>query len=366
MALLQDENAPNGVSTLTFPLSENQPQVISDDLFRQHLKDSLFPQYLLSNSDYRENRDLASLFTAELGTPVLDEMKDYLHFVATRSLYHVDPLHEQHIKKRNIVITENPGLHLVWYYDTIFIKPIPPILLNFTIWREFLLPPTSIKNNNQQKGESTPSQRKSYRINSLNNHCKSALGFLRTYALLVRYPSDFRIAQNLYLIPSDINYSEFRAFINPFMSLPHSAVSHRYEFGQMRLTRLNWAVRLLQPRSVSTGSWFANRLYYQELYTQSGDYLVSWLPPLLFAFTSLSLMLSSMQVVLAALGTGTWRAFVKASWGFSVATIILCSSVTCIMSLHFLVLVLGQVIYSLRDKSGRVSETRRTRYHVTV
>ena len=33
-----------------------------------------------------------------------------------------------------MIVTEHPGLHLVWYYDTIFLKPIPPYLLSRAFW----------------------------------------------------------------------------------------------------------------------------------------------------------------------------------------------------------------------------------------
>ncbi|KUM63505.1 hypothetical protein ACN42_g3592 [Penicillium freii] len=206
--------------------------------------------------------------SAELETPVLDELNGYLHFIAPRDYRRVHPLHEHLIRKRQIVVTENPGLHLIWHYDTIFIKPIPPFLLNFMMWRRFLLPPV--------KSVDDSTQQSSYPICDLQLPCKSALGFLRTYELLIRHPSDFNIAQTMNLIPQNISYFEFRAFIGPFHFLPDAAVAQRYYFGQMRLTRLNWAVRLLQPRMVRTGGWFANRLYYQELSTQSSEYILGF------------------------------------------------------------------------------------------
>ncbi|EGR50357.1 uncharacterized protein TRIREDRAFT_41607, partial [Trichoderma reesei QM6a] len=242
-------------------------------VFLRHLQDYLPGHSVLDRCAIRENRDLTAVVADELNTPVLDEIQDYLHLIAPRLHTRIDSLHRYQIKKMRIVITEDPGLHLIWYYDTIFIKPIVPLFLSFIMWTD------------------------RYSTATLSYQCQSALGFVRTYAFLVQHRSDFDIAQSLGLIPQDIDYSSFRAFIKPFRYLPVGAVSPRYEFGQMRLTRLNWAVRLLQPRSVATGGWVANRLYYLELYTQSADYSRSWLPPLLFAFAVLSLMLSAMQVM---------------------------------------------------------------------
>ncbi|KAL8831616.1 MAG: hypothetical protein Q9191_000767 [Dirinaria sp. TL-2023a] len=358
MASAQNHSTSSDVSKLVFPLSKKQPQLINDDVLHQYLEDSTLIDELPLSSEYRENTHLTSLVAAELGTPVLDEIQDYLHFVSPPNFQRIDALHEQRIKKRQILITENPGLHLIWYYDTIFIKPIPPFLLSLTIWREFLLPPISAHTKDEYNEISTCSQRKLYPINSLSLYCKSALGFLRTYALLIRHRSDFLMAQSSSLIPEGITYSEFSAFIKPFYYLPALSVSHRYKFGQMRLTRLNWAVRLLQPRSVSTGSWFANRLYYQELYSQSGDYSVSWLPPLLFAFAALSVVLSAMQVLLAGLGMGSWGSVVQVCLGFSIAAILFCMIACGLLLVYFPILLLGQGVYALRSKTGGTSRTR--------
>lgn len=61
---------------------------------------------------------------------------------------------------------------------------------------------------------------------------------------------------------------------------------------------------------------------YQEQIWQTGQYLRKYAAPLIFIFAILSLILSSMQVVLAARDPDTWETFVRVSWGFAVATII--------------------------------------------
>ncbi|KAL7815652.1 hypothetical protein V8C26DRAFT_402300 [Trichoderma gracile] len=341
-------HGPLGQTTsLAFPLSEKQPQLISDDVFFNHLQDYLPVNAVLDQRAIRGNRHLTAVVSDELNTPVLDEIQDYLHLIAPRQHTRIDPLHKYQIKKMRVVITEDPGLHLVWYYDTIFIKPIVPLFLSFAMWTEFLLPPSPLDATSDQDESriTLPPSIRQYSTASLSYQCRSALGFVRTYAFLVQHRSDFDIAQSLGLIPQDIDYSSFRAFIKPFQYLPVGSVSPRYEFGQMRLTRLNWAVRLLQPRSVATGGWFANRLYYLELYTQSADYSRSWLPPLLFAFAVLSLMLSAMQVMLAGLGLSTGETIVRFGWGFSIATIVFCLLASGILLLYFPIMLMCQMLY---------------------
>ena len=144
------------------------------------------------------------------------------------------------------------------------------------------------------------------------------MGFIRTYGYLIRHESDFRIAKASHLLPDDTTYANFQKFIDPFRRIPDAATSPRYHYGQLRLTRLNWAVRIFRPRSVKHRfSW-----YYQNLYMQTGQYLERFVAPVLFLFASLTLILSSMQVGLAAQPQGPWMAFSQTSWGFSIAVII--------------------------------------------
>lgn len=342
---MASSHRPPLTSELIFPLHEQQLQLIDDETLKHHLEAQLLPVSGLIYPKIADTSNSMALMSAELETPVLDELNEYLHFIAPRDYRRVHPLHEHLIRKRQIVVTENPGLHLIWHYNTIFVKPIPPFLLNFTMWRRCLLPPVETVDESTQQS----SYPISYPICALQSPCKSALGFLRTYELLVRHPSDFNIAQTMNLIPQNISYFEFRAFIGPFHSLPHSAVAQRYHFGQMRLTRLNWAVRLLQPRMVRTGGWLANRLYYQELSTQSSDYILGLVAPVLFIFGLLSVMLSAMQVMLTAFGMpNAHNMIVQVSSGFSIAIIIFCIMLGGVIMMVLLVLLIGQYLYALK------------------
>lgn len=42
------------------------------------------------------------------------------------------------LRGRSIVVTGNPELHLVWYYDRVFIKAIPEYILSATFWQHYL------------------------------------------------------------------------------------------------------------------------------------------------------------------------------------------------------------------------------------
>ena len=242
---------------------------------------------------------------SELDTPILNELYSYLWFFAKKSSVHIDAIHQHIMKQRNVIVTEDPALHLVWYFGTIYLKPIPKFLMSHAFWIDHLMPP-----NVPQEGR--------VQVNDLSHVCRTALGFLRSYSHLVRHDSDFIIAQQSNLIPKDVEFPEFQRFIRCFRTVEDQAVSPRYHFGQFRLTRLNWAICLLPPR----GPWtLVFRRYHRE-HIQTGQYIQSYAGPLLFVFAVLTLILSAMQVVASVLGDQTWDAFVRASWGFSVAVIV--------------------------------------------
>lgn len=101
----------------------------------------------------------------ELITPVLDELYSHLWMLALRSYSNIDPLHQQALKGRKLLLSEDAKLHLLWHDDKIYIKPVPTWLLNYQVWHQFLHPtPQQTAGspiNQQRKGQaflSTPSE----------------------------------------------------------------------------------------------------------------------------------------------------------------------------------------------------------------
>ncbi|KAH0826841.1 hypothetical protein AYO21_04052 [Fonsecaea monophora] len=249
--------------------------------------------------------DTVTRLRGELSCPVLEELYPLLDFVGRRSSLNIDPIHKHLQKGRKIVLTEDPSLHLVWFSDTVYIKPLPHYLLSHSFWKKNL-------------GQGQP-------------HRGEALGFVRSYGRLIQYPSDFELAKEAKLIPSSspneytegLTYTVFAAFIRSFSKISDAEVSRRWNFGQLRLSRLHWAVRILQPRSATTKG-FLHRLFYEEQFWHTGQFLNEFAAPLLFVFAALSLILSAMQVVLAAKSDdeGSWRVFEEVSAWFAVVAII--------------------------------------------
>ncbi|KAL5389032.1 hypothetical protein DPSP01_002735 [Paraphaeosphaeria sporulosa] len=244
------------------------------------------------------NSDVQAFLCRELECTVLDELAPSFFIFCKRRSSHVNTLHEYSSTGSHVTVSEDPGLHLVRKYDVIFIKPIPHCLLNFNFWVSYLMPGHGGSGAGQDLHD--PAR--------LKSSTRSALGLLRTYGYLIRHESDFLVARSNHLIPRDVSYTQFQYFIHPFRELPDFVVSPRYEYGHIRMTRLNLAIRILRPKSTrKIFPWSYHKLYYH-----SGQYLAKFAAPLLFLFASFTLILSSMQVGLAAKETyvdGVWDAF---------------------------------------------------------
>ncbi len=235
-------------------------------------------------------------------TEHLDDLLPYMRyiFVQTPSWRHVMPLHHQQAHAREIMVNENPGLHLVWYYEKIFIKPIPAYFYSRAFWE--------------------------YLEEADNDVFRAAVGFVRTYYFLIQYQIDFEDACMHRLIPRkpDGNfptYEEFCAFIRPFTLVDDNHVNRRFHYGELRLTRIN-----------RTALLFRGRLAYFHIYPQWGSFLKHLIAPIITVFAVCSVVLNSMQVGLAALDMGDghddtgWPAFISVSLYFPVAVIVLLAS----------------------------------------
>ena len=198
----------------------------------------------------------------------------------------------------------------MWYYDRIFIKPIPPYLLSHAFWRY-------IEENDQEL-------------------VMAAKGFLRSYTYLIRYEADFRRAQSceLGLIPKgdgehEITFERFAAFIAPFAKLDDTQVCPRYEYGELRLSRLNtWAPFLV------------GKLTYHHINAQWSVFFSRAFAGVLTTLLVLNTMLSSMQVELAVqaapIPSEAWNSFSQVSRWFVVAVMTI---VLCILVVFFIVVL---------------------------
>ena len=275
------------------------------------------PRIELSDMD-----DTIGFVLSDIDCPSLNALEPYLWLISTPRHDNITPLHRQRLRGRQIIPLEDPDMHLVWRRHEIFVKPLPAYLLSHAFWEQLLLNTTS------------PQPEERQRV------VRAAMGLLRTYASLIRHPSDFRIAKHdeLELVPKDVSWEDFSRFIAKFHTLSETHVCARYQkYGELRYSRLNILVKLLFLR------W--NYCYILGDYQA---YFERFYGPILFVFAVLSVMLNAMQVELAveSLDPRPWTRFWQASRGFAVCTLILAALLTAFLVLLFARKILSEALYA--------------------
>lgn len=201
-------------------------------------------------------------------------------------------LHRQLLMNRTIVVTEKTDMHLVWRDSRIFIKPLPAMLLNYEFWTQHILDQS---------------------LHSV------ACGLLLSYAWLICYESDFHIAQDKQLLPKSLTYGQWTAFANAFMSkidfVHFTGIHRRYQYGELRLPRLNIIYRWTQLGHFTRGFFYD---YYR--YSNFFERNFGWL---FIIFAVITVVLAAMQVGLATKALADNHAFDRASYGFAIASIAL-------------------------------------------
>lgn len=267
---------------------------------------------------------ISSLLEGELLTPELNIMAPYMWMMATQSSAHVNALNSQVGKGRRILVTEDPQLHLVWLQDRIYIKPLPKCLLSYEFCSEVLLGMSSEKRLHRPE------------------LVEAALGYLRTYRYLIRHESDLHIAQRdeLRLVPQDVTWEQISRFLADLASIRDEAVSPRYAFGELRLSRLNFY-----------GKFILRRFHYERVHVQYCSYFGQFYAPLLFVFGLFALALNAMQVELAVEqasytgidlhGLGRVLALMALAW---------LAIITLLLLLLFVYLFVSEWQYAIRDR----------------
>ncbi|KAH8683247.1 hypothetical protein BGZ60DRAFT_467550 [Tricladium varicosporioides] len=269
---------------------------------------------------------LLSFLQKELSTPDLDTFHSWLWLVGTQSSAHISALTNQAVRGRQIIVSENPEIHLIWINSTIYIKPIPKYLLSHAFW-EFYFTNKNSPLNEEEKI-------------TIGN---AARGFLRSYAYLIRHKSDFIIAKKLNLIPKHIKHSQFIKFIMLFERLQDGEVSLRYSYGELRLGRLNfWALFAL------------HRWDFHEHEGRYGAYFAQFYGPILFVFGIFATLLNAMQVGLAVQSAQasepSWEIFKGVCRIFTIITLAAVVLVILVLLVLFLARWLMEIRFALRDK----------------
>ena len=234
------------------------------------------------------------------------------------------PLHTQRMKARDILVTEQMDLHLVWAPKQMYIKPIPRFLLDAGFWEKHICHEFELY--------------------------ACALGFLRSYTALIQHESDYRIAIENHLLPDEVSWSQWALLVEQL--LEHSdrtPVNKRFIYGELRLGRLNSIYRFGKGR-------FRGYLYTSTTYS---DFLRGNLKSLLTLFAYATIVLSALQVGLGTHHLQDNNAFHTVSYVavvFSMAAPLLAIAL-------ILIFLLGITLYNIvatmryRKKRLRVAHT---------
>jgi len=217
---------------------------------------------------------------------------------------HVRPLHKQIMLGRSLFITEDPAMHLVWFENSLFLKPIPEALLSWDFWARFI----SIHPNHENR-VAGPQRGPLY---------ETACGFMLSYTKLIVHPSDYRIAVMHNLMP-DMGFHTWCLLaqdIKETCSKPDFVTEKRWEYGELRLSRLNWIYKL----TLRGYSYF-------YIFTEYSPYFGKNFQLLLLCFAYCSVVLAAMQVVMTSKEPTEW--LVNISIRFSVMVILFVFLVVC-------------------------------------
>lgn len=239
--------------------------------------------------------DLDAYYASELRTGRLDDINEYLWLAGLPKCGR--PLHRQQLLGREIIITEDPNEHFVWHETRIYIKPVPGFLLEFESWTERICKDTQL--------------------------FQAACGFLLSYTWLIQHESDLRLAHEKGLVPASMSWASWTDLMSDFtehidlQSL--SGISPRYQYGELRLSRLDKIYRLTRFSWTNLiRGYMTTSTWYQEFFTRNFAWLIA-----VFAF--MSVVLSAMQVTLATVRGG--KAFEDTSYGFSIASLVVVAGI---------------------------------------
>jgi hypothetical protein len=251
-----------------------------------------------------------------LRNDVLESMHKQLWYAGRKG--NVSPLHHQEVIRRDIILTERARLHLVWYDKTIYVKRLDDELLD---WKYFSIVVC---------GNETIYQ--------------AATGFLLSYAHLIEYPSDLEIAKTLGLVNKKIEWKEWQTFrADVLHHLADRDIHDRYEYGELRLDRLNQIYRMKLLG-----------LTYFNIHRDYSSYFGDNYMALVALFALVSVALSAMQVMTSV--DHVPAAVSITSYRFAIAVLVaLVGSCAALLVLYIALYVWNWLLILIRRRPG---ETR--------
>lgn len=219
-----------------------------------------------------DKEEVHDFLSAELSCEKLSSIHGYLWMCGRR--FNTHPLHWQIMMSRNIYITEDPSLHLVWFQSIIYIKPLPRCLLSWSFWDKHI----------RSDGHDGANQETIW---------KEANGFMLTYTRLIHHESDFQIARTHGLLPPGVTWRQWsllrRDVVFALRAADLSNITPRYQFGELRLSRLNLVYRVFLLRLLG----------YHHVHRDYNAFFSSQFAWILLLFAYLSIALTAFQTSLS-------------------------------------------------------------------
>ncbi|KAH0562662.1 hypothetical protein GP486_002658 [Trichoglossum hirsutum] len=251
-----------------------------------------FPGYPLIPPGLDENGYIAR----QLDFSHIDEIAGWLWLAGWP--YSIRPLHRQKTMQREVLITDSPQLHLVWRRSVIFVKPLPLFVLDHAFFE------------NRISNSDSGLPPKVY---------DATLGFLLSYVKLIQCEADLKIAIDLGLFPSTchITWKMWSLFAREVRdNVLELGLEGRWRYGELQSLRINSVYRLRHLTLKRLLPW--DKTYKTALHDYFG-----WL---LVVFVYLTVVLTSMQVVLATSAQPVTLDFQRTSFRFSVFCLVACAA----------------------------------------
>ena len=277
------------------------------------------------------DEDEAAYLRRELDFSRLDAIYEKLCW-AGRPL-NIHPLHRQKMMQRDVLITEQADLHLVWIDHVIYVKPLPAFLLDHSFFEEKLCSESS---------------------HVPQSYYDSARGFLLSYAKLVNSEADHRIAVELGLIPN-LPWERWSLFASDIIrKVPELSLTKRFWYGELRLTRLNKIYHL----------YYGSLRGYRFGYNHYRPFFESNFGSLLVVFIYLTVALTAMQVVLACSDVDSGMALQVTLFRFGVACLVVIVAAVGFMGAVFLSLLATNLFATFANE--RKQKGMRERYQARL
>jgi hypothetical protein len=238
------------------------------------------------------------------------------------------PLHRHKMMSFDILHTQQMDLHLLKFSNKLILKPLPEWILSASFWTSYLCSSSTLH--------------------------EAACGFLLSYVWLITTPIDLKIAHDHSLLPNCITWAWWKDFVTEFfgnvdINTLHQ-VNKRYQFGELRLSRIN---SIYRSRFFTT-HFVRGYLYGYNRYVVFFQRNFSWI---LIVFVFFSLVLSAMQVGTSLKELENNYAFLRASYVFVVFSMVSVVAVLGVVALVFVGVFLFNMGAAIRH--ARVEQAMR-------